>query len=495
MFLNFLKPSRKTAAWRIAVWTTLAFALGSALAFGITYAVVANSFRERSDAWLSGEAETLSEVSNSTPQDALYHRIMQEVAELATREMPGENEYRDDSSHPNSSAFFMQSGSPGEAVLWVGPDMKDPFLRAIQSTRLAPDTPQSLHIEGQATPFRVVAKNRKLGGTIYLGLSDKSAMYLLDSLTEQFLMVWACTVFFGFVILYASARGTLRRVEHISETVAKIGTDDLSTRLPENRSADEISRLSSTFNQMLDRIQASVNQLRTVTDSVAHDLKSPVTSIRGKLEVALSTTDEERSRELVAQAIDGLDRLSNMLNTSLDLAEAEAGALHLNRESVDLSILVRQQVDLYQPAFAAHNHRLSCDLKERVFINADVSLMQRVVNNLIDNELAHLHGGCDIRVCLDAQNQHVELAIEDNGPGFPPDLRSHAFERFVKGKTSRGRGLGLAFVNAVVQAHGGSVKLSHPPSGGVGISISMPAGDSHIRDTARPTFVGKEKPV
>src|ERR1041385_2730643 len=142
MFLRLLKPSKKTAAWRIAVWTTLAFAVGSALAFGITYAVVANSFRDRSDAWLSGEAETLSEVSNSTPQDALYERIMQEVAELATREMPGENQDAEDSSHPNSSAFFMQMGSPGEAVLWVGPNMKDPFLRAIQNTNLTLDTPQ-----------------------------------------------------------------------------------------------------------------------------------------------------------------------------------------------------------------------------------------------------------------------------------------------------------------------------------------------------------------
>ena len=474
MFLRLLKPSRKTAAWRFAVWTTLAFALGSALAFGITYAVVANSVRERSDAWLSGEAETLSEVSNSTPQDALYERIMQEVAELATREMPDEEEYEDHSSHPNSSAFFLQTGSPGEAGLWVGPGMKDPFLHAIQNTKLAPDTPQSLQIEGQLTPFRVVAKNRELGGTIYLGLSDKSAMHLLDRLTEQFLMVWAGTVFLGFIISYVSARGMLQRVEDISETVARMGTDDLSSRLPENRSSDEISRLSSTFNQMLDRIQTSVKQLRTVTDSVAHDMKSPVTSIRGRLEVALSTTDEGHSRELVAEAIDGLDRLSHMLNTTLDLAEAEAGALHLHRESLDFSSLVQQQIDLYQPAFATHNHKLSCDLKDRVLINADVSLMQRVMSNLFDNELAHLPDGCEIRVRLDARDQQAHLIIEDNGPGCPPDLRNHAFERFVKGKDSRGRGLGLAFVNAVVQVHGGTVKLSDPPGGGVAITLSLP---------------------
>src|SRR5207244_2763563 len=134
-----------------------------------------------------------------------------------------------------------------------------------------------------------VARNREHGGTIYLGLSDKAAMHLLERLTERFVMVWAGTVLLGFIISYASTRRTLLRVEHISETVARIGSDDLGRRLPEGRSSDEISRLSSTFNQMLDRIQSSVNQLRTVTDSVAHDMKSPVTAIRGQLEMALST--------------------------------------------------------------------------------------------------------------------------------------------------------------------------------------------------------------
>src|SRR5262252_10384384 len=120
MFSKLLRPSRNTAAWRIAIWTSLAFALGSALAFGITYYVVANSVRERSDAWLSGEAGVLSQVSNTTPQDALYDRIMEEVAELATHEMPDERGLH--GGQTNSSAFFLQTGTRGEASLWVGPD-------------------------------------------------------------------------------------------------------------------------------------------------------------------------------------------------------------------------------------------------------------------------------------------------------------------------------------------------------------------------------------
>src|ERR1700674_3764392 len=133
MFSRLLKPSRKTAAWRIAIWTTVAFALGSALAFRITYVVVANSVRERSDAWLSGEAEVLGEVSNSTPQDALYDRIMQEVAELATHEVP--DEYGEHGQRSNSSAFFLQTGISGEAPLWVGPDLRDSVLQAIQKAK------------------------------------------------------------------------------------------------------------------------------------------------------------------------------------------------------------------------------------------------------------------------------------------------------------------------------------------------------------------------
>src|SRR5215471_615352 len=168
MFSKLLRPSRNTAAWRIAVWTTLAFALGSAFAFGITYMVVANSVRERSDAWLSGEAGVLSEVSNTTPQDALYDRIMAEVAELATHEVPDGRGLQ--AGTTSSSAFFLQTGMRGEASLWVGPEMKDPFLRAVQHTNLTLNKPQSIRIDGESTRFRVVARHLDQGGMIYLGL-------------------------------------------------------------------------------------------------------------------------------------------------------------------------------------------------------------------------------------------------------------------------------------------------------------------------------------
>ena len=284
------KNLRTTAAWRISIWTTLAFALGTAVAFSIVYFLVAQGIRERSDTWLSGEAEVLAQVSADTPRDHLYKRIVGEVAELATQEVPDERNARGE--RLNSVFFLATDPNNSDGALWVGPGSRDAFVTEIQRAKLAPGVPQSITVEGLHQTFRVVVKVQD-GRTIYLGLSDRGAKYLLHRLARRLLIVWGGMFLLGFAISYWSARRTLLRVERITEAVARIGTEDLEERLPEPVNSDEISRLGKTFNHMLDRLQSSVNQLRTVTGAVAHDLKSPVTLIRGTLESALCDEGNE----------------------------------------------------------------------------------------------------------------------------------------------------------------------------------------------------------
>ncbi len=460
-----------TAAWRISIWTTLAFALGTAVAFSIVYFLVAQGIHERSDTWLSGEAEVLAQVSADTPRDHLYRRIVGEVAELATQEVPDE---RNASGERLNSVFFLAPDpNSSEGALWVGPGSKDAVAAEIQRAKLVPGVPQSIKVEGQRQTFRVVAKVQD-GRAFYLGLSDRGTKYLLHRLARRLLIVWGGMFLLGFAISYWSARRTLLRVERITEAVARIGTEDLDERLPEPVNSDEISRLGKTFNRMLDRLQASVNQLRTVTGAVAHDLKSPVTLIRGTLESALCDQGNERWRDSVGEAIEELDKLLQLLNTTLDLAEAEAGALHMNRSPVDLSEVVRQLVDIYHPAMAERRHEVTIDLEEHVVVDADLPLLNRVVSNLLENELTHLPEGCRVGVRLGSHEGSAELVIEDNGPGFPPNIGSRAFERFVKGEHSPGHGLGLAFVDAVVQAHGGAARIADRVGGGAVITLSLP---------------------
>lgn len=466
------KIIRTTAAWRISIWTTLAFAVGTALAFSILYLLVARGIWGRGDAWLSGEAEVLAQVSADTPRDHLYNRVVGEIAELATRELPDERNARGQNLN---SVFFLEEDSDSTmSPLWVGPNPKDAFLRAIHQTELGLGTPQSLKVDGWPRTFRVVARHEN-GRTIYLGLSTRGAMRLLHTMTRRFLLLWSGTVLMGFLISYASAHRTLLRVERITQTVDRIDSKDLSERLPESANSDEIARLAKTFNRMLDRLQTSVTELRLVTDAVTHDLRSPVTSIRGTLESALSNESGECSRDSICEAIEGLDRLLNFLNTALDVAEGQAGALRLDRSIVDLSGVVRRLADLYQPALAEQHHELTVDVEDHVEVAADALLLQRVLSNLLENELAHLPAGCKIMIRLHLHHGSAELTIEDNGPGFPADIRPRAFERFVKGNDSSGHGLGLAFVDAVVRAHGGSVTLSDPPAGGAGVNLLLPA--------------------
>ena len=235
-----------TAAWRISIWTTLAFALGTALAFSIVYFVVAQGIRERGDTWLRGEAEVLAHVSADTPKDRLYKRVVGEVAELATQEVPDERNSRGERLN---SVFFLAIDSTGsEPPLWVGPGSQDDFFKAVQQAKLVGGIPKLIRVEGWNETFRVVFQILE-GKTVYVGLSDRGANHLLRRMADRFLMVWGGMFLLGFVISYWSARRTLLRVERITETVARIGTKDLNERLPETVNSDEISRLAKTFNQ------------------------------------------------------------------------------------------------------------------------------------------------------------------------------------------------------------------------------------------------------
>ena len=462
---------QSTAAWRISIWTTLAFALGSAIAFAIVYTLVTEDAQARRDAWLTGEAGTLADVAVKLPRDASFPTRMKEVAEFATRDVLQEH-----SSHlmpGEDTVFFLHTGA-GCPPVWVGPESQAPFVQSIAQARFLPNVPQPVHISGWPFPFYVLHKALGANCGFYLGYCDVSGTRMMRQLTGRFLLVWCGTVTLGFLISLVGAYQTLMRVERISNAVDNIDSNDLKGRVPESPHYDEIGRLSHTFNRLLDRIEKSNHELRLVTDSVAHDLKSPVTAIRGNLEVALSGGENGAWRESVAEAMEGLDRLAATLNTALDISEADAGVLRLRREGVELAALVQQLVELYEPSMAEHNHSVECDLQAGVIIEADRSLLNRMLANLLDNETAHLPRGCSVKITVRTGDSAAELIIEDDGPGFPPALRPHVLERFVKGPHSQGHGLGLAFVNAVAQAHGGSVQVSDRPGGGARIALAMP---------------------
>jgi signal transduction histidine kinase len=464
-------PIVRSAAWRISLWATLAFAFGTMLVFGILHRFVANDIQRRSDAWLSGEIAVLGDVAGRTPKDRLYGRVVREVAELASREVP--NKFRSNSNE-NDSVFFLQAGDDGNLKLWVGAGDGLSNLAAIRGRKFISDGPYDLNVKGFEYPFRVASVRLDDGSHIYLGLSERDELRVLRNLRFRFLAPWIIIVLFGAAIVFYVTRRMLGHVREITEAASRIGQSDLSSRVPTSKRNDEVGHLALTLNRMLDRIESSVRQLHTITGSLAHDLRSPLTAIRGKLEIALSGDLKVEQSEPIVSAIDELDRLTEFLNTSLDVAEAKADALRLSRTEVDLDDLLRVMIDLYEPCMSEKGLRVHLRSVGPVAVLADASLLHRVIANLLDNELNHLPASCTVSIRLSASENAATMIVEDNGPGFASEIGLRMFEQRVKGRDSNGHGLGLAFVEAVVRAHGGDVAASNCSEGGAMLSITWP---------------------
>ncbi|HZL28809.1 MAG TPA: ATP-binding protein [Acidobacteriaceae bacterium] len=464
-------PIMRSAAWRISLWASLAFAIGTMLVFAMLHRFVADDIQRRSDAWLSGEVNVLGDVAERTPKDHLYRRVVGEVAELASREVP--NRQRS-SGNENDAVFFLQAGDSGPARLWVGAGDGAANLAAIRSTRVLPDVPFDVQVQGFAVPFRVASVRTEDGSNIYLGLSERDELHVLRNLRVRFLTLCVAIVLLGFVIVFYATRKMLGRVSEITEAASRIGQSDLSSRVPDTRGNDEIGHLARTLNHMLDRIENTVHQLHTITDSLAHDLRSPLTAIRGRLETSLAGDVAADHAESIASAIDELDRLTEFLNTSLDVAEAKADALRLSRTEVDLDELVRDMIDLYEPSMSDNGLGVQIRSAGSVKVLADPALLHRVIANLLDNEVKHLPASCLVCISLRADDHMATLTMEDNGPGFNAEICHHLFERRVKGRASQGHGLGLAFVEAVVRVHGGSVTATNRPEGGAQLTVKLP---------------------
>ena len=187
-------------------------------------------------------------------------------------------------------------------------------------------------------------------------------------------------------------------------------------------------------------------------------------------------------------AIEELDRITDFLNKSLDVAEARADALRLQRVPLDLDELLRAMVDLYEPSMSEKGLHIQLRSARPIELAADAALLHRMVANLFDNELKHLPAASTITILLRADDEIAYLNVEDDGPGFADEVLEHVFERRVKGSRSSGHGLGLAFVEAVVRAHGGSIEASNRPGGGARLALTLPLlSNQHI--DARPPWL------
>jgi len=201
--------------------------------------------------------------------------------------------------------------------------------------------------------------------------------------------------------------------------------------------------------------------------------------------MALTAGARDEESESVVSAIEDMDRLTEFLDQSLDVAEAKANALMLNRVAIDLDQILRAMIDLYEPGMSEKGLHIQLCSAGKLEIHADAALVHRMMANLFDNELTHLPPSCTVTISLRSSEDAAVLVLEDNGPGFDSEISAHLFEPRAKGRNSNGHGLGLAFVEAVVHAHGGTVEASNRKEGGARLIIMLPGAGKRIEEATR----------
>ena len=425
---------------RIAMWYATMFVLGSIVIVLLTYYLAATSLTQRDQQIIEGKLGIYTSAYARGGIDGLAETVRAEQATAPER-------------------VFVRVVTPqSETLVLSSPGGWDPSKLETAQLRF-PD-----------------------GTIVQVGRSTEARDDLLARFRAALGLVTLTVVLVAFTggwLATQSATSPIRRLSRAVRHIIRTGRTD--QRVPADGTGDALDELTVLFNQMLDRIEGLVAAMRGALDNASHDLRTPLTRLRGTAEMALaSEPDVERYREALADCVEETDRILVMLNTLLDISEAESGAMALQREPVALADVVDRALDLYHDVADAKGVVLAVSgvsPTDPIVVKADRTRLEQVSANLIDNAVKYTPSGGRVDVSVRREENRAVLEVRDTGAGIPTDELPHIWDRLFRGDASRaerGLGLGLSLVKAIVEAHGGTVSVVSEVGHGSTFTVSLP---------------------
>ncbi len=463
---------RRTLAFRLMAVYALVGLFLVTVAIASLYFVLRSELEKSNSLFVADKVHVLRTLLRERPQDEEGLREEVELEAAARR----------------YEQFYIRLLDQQNAPLLMTPGMENQvdLDRLTAQTRNHPDRISPMSGRDQRV-FRVTSVSAPVG-------ADGSRVYTLqiavDVSQQEALLARYRLCFWGIlfatflvypVIGYQIARHGIRPIEEIATTARHITSTNLRERIVSEGYPSELADLAATFNQMLDRLEASFARISMFSADIAHDLRTPVNNIRGEAEVALSRArTASEYRDVIESCLEEAVRLSDLIGDLLFLERAEGPLSHLRREPVDMGELLGKVRDYFEAPAADAQVSLttSCEKGPHLAV-IDRSLLQRAVSNLVANALAYTPRGGTVVLSTQAHASSIRIEVADNGVGIPAEALPRVFDRFFRVDSSRshvsgGTGLGLAIVKSIAVLHGGDVVIASQPGQGTRVTLEVP---------------------
>ncbi len=455
-----------TVAARLTLWYTCIFSLSVLFTFSSFFLMARSAIRDQCDHDLFNELKEFSIINDTGG----VLKVKEEIFWEAASEGVGNIFIR---------LFSLEDAeiAATDMASWQGiPDAGESLekLRASGKDYIF----ETFKLREQSFGVRAVTGYIGKGFIVQFGELLKDDKIFVDNFIKLFTPGIIILIIIAAFTGWFMAKRALSGVEEVTITAVQISDGSFDRRVKVKSRGLEIERLANAFNAMLDRLHKLFNEMKEMNNNIAHDLRSPLARMRGSAEMALTTvTSLEENKAFAASIIEDCDHLLGMINTMLDIAEAESGVMELRLEQVNITAVIKKACDLFLPVAEDHTICLTTRLSSDCFVFGDSPMLQRMVGNLLDNALKFTPPDGVVTISAMAEKEHIGISVQDTGIGIAEKELPYIFNKFYRCDSSRahhGSGLGLSLVKAIVSSHNGSITVSSIPGKGSTFSIKLP---------------------